>query len=158
MSKQPYQVGFLSSIYRGSKLNSGSVRLPRHHTRVQSVLPALEGKPRGEAVGASKNLLLLLLSCSGVCNSFTTLWNVAPRLLCPWDVPGKNAAVGCHSLLQGIFLTQGLNPQLLHSQADSSSSEPPGKPQSTLYLPPKLSVLRLELGHEDLFQTCFYQI
>ena len=30
------------------------------------------------------------------------------RLLCPWDFPGKNTGVGCHSLLQGIFLTQGL--------------------------------------------------
>ena len=37
-----------------------------------------------------------------------------PRLLCPWDFPGKNAAVGCHFLLQEIFPTQGLNPGLLH--------------------------------------------
>ena len=36
------------------------------------------------------------------------------RLLCPWDFPGRNAAVGCHFLLQGIFPTQGLNPRLLH--------------------------------------------
>ncbi|KAM7244171.1 hypothetical protein CapIbe_004779, partial [Capra ibex] len=34
------------------------------------------------------------------------------RLLCPWDSSGKNAGVGCHSLLQGIFPTQGLNPRL----------------------------------------------
>ena len=26
--------------------------------------------------------------------------------------PGKNTGVGCHALLQGIFLTQGLNPGL----------------------------------------------
>ena len=26
------------------------------------------------------------------------------RLLCPWDFPGKNTVVGCHFLLQGIFL------------------------------------------------------
>ena len=25
------------------------------------------------------------------------------------DCPGKNTGVGCHALLQGIFLTQGLN-------------------------------------------------
>ena len=31
------------------------------------------------------------------------------RLLCPWDSPGKNTGVGCHFLLQGIFLTQGSN-------------------------------------------------
>ena len=30
-------------------------------------------------------------------------------LLCPWVFPGKNTGVGCHFLLQGIFLTQGLN-------------------------------------------------
>ena len=40
---------------------------------------------------------------------------------CPWDFPGKNAGMGCHFLLQGIFPTQGLNPhlwRLLHWQAD----------------------------------------
>ena len=36
------------------------------------------------------------------------------RLLCPWNFPGKNTEVGCYSLLQGNFLTQGLNPGLLH--------------------------------------------
>ena len=36
------------------------------------------------------------------------------RLLCPWDFLGKNTTVGCHALLQGIFLTQGSNPGLLH--------------------------------------------
>ena len=36
------------------------------------------------------------------------------RPLCPWDSPGKNTGVGCHALLQGIFLTQGLNLGLLH--------------------------------------------
>ena len=36
------------------------------------------------------------------------------RLLCPWDSPGKNTGVGCHSLLQGIFPTQGPNLGLLH--------------------------------------------
>ena len=32
------------------------------------------------------------------------------RLLCPWNSLGKNIGVHCHSLLQGIFPTQGLNP------------------------------------------------
>ena len=35
-------------------------------------------------------------------------------LLCPWNSPGKNTGVGCHSLLQGIFLPQGWNLGLLH--------------------------------------------
>ena len=29
------------------------------------------------------------------------------RLLCLWDFPGKDTGVGYHSLLQGIFSTQG---------------------------------------------------
>ena len=41
------------------------------------------------------------------------------RLLCPWNSPGKNSGVCCHFLLQGIFLTQGSNPCLLHWQVDS---------------------------------------
>ena len=36
--------------------------------------------------------------------------NCNPRLLCPWNSPGKNIGVGCHPLLQEIFLTQGSNP------------------------------------------------
>ena len=32
------------------------------------------------------------------------------RLFRTWDSPGKNTGVGCHALLQGIFLTQGSNP------------------------------------------------
>ena len=44
------------------------------------------------------------------------------------SIPGKNTAVGCHFLLQGIFLTLRSNPRLLHWQADSLPSEPPGKP------------------------------
>ena len=47
-------------------------------------------------------------------NSFQSCGLKHARLLCPWDSPGKNIGVGCHFLLQGIFLTQGLNPGLPH--------------------------------------------
>ena len=36
------------------------------------------------------------------------------RVLCPWNSPGKNTGVDCHSLHQAIFLTQGSNLGLLH--------------------------------------------
>ena len=36
------------------------------------------------------------------------------RLLCSWDFSGQNTEVGCHSFLQGIFITQGSNPGFLH--------------------------------------------
>ena len=59
-----------------------------------------------------------------------------PRLLCPWDSPGKNTGVGCHALLQGIFLTQGLNQHLLcllNWQADSLPLALHGKPLLWVY-------------------------
>ena len=37
-----------------------------------------------------------------------------PASSVPGDSPSKNTGVGCHSLLQGIFPTQVLNPGLLH--------------------------------------------
>ena len=49
-----------------------------------------------------------VLSCA---QHFVTLWTT--RLLCPWDFQGKSTGVGCHFLLQGIFMTQGPNPCLL---------------------------------------------
>ena len=57
-----------------------------------------------------------------------TPWTAATRLLSPWDSPGKNTGVGCHTLLQGIFLTQGSNPCLLHLLHGQAGSLPPGKP------------------------------
>ena len=53
---------------------------------------------------------------------FATLRTLACQFLCPWDSPGKNNGMGCHFLLQGIFLTQGSNLhllRLLHWQVDS---------------------------------------
>ena len=48
-------------------------------------------------------------SCPTLCNPMDY-----SLLLCTRDSPGENAGVGCHSLLQGIFPTQGSNPGLLH--------------------------------------------
>ena len=42
------------------------------------------------------------------------LKELSSQLLSPWDFLGKNTGVGCHFLHQGIFLTLGLNPCLLH--------------------------------------------
>ena len=54
--------------------------------------------------------------CVCVCVSLSRvcLFVTPARLLCPWNSPGKNTGVDCHSLPQRIFPTQGLNPCLLH--------------------------------------------
>ena len=57
-----------------------------------------------------------------VVSDSATPWTVACQDLCPWDFPGRNTGEGCHSLLQGIFLTWGENTHLLcllHWQVDS---------------------------------------
>ena len=71
---------------------------------LQSVAAYRERRP----ISACVRVRLFLL-----CPLFPTLWTVAHWLLCLWDSPGKNAGVGCHLLLQGIFPTQGLNLCLL---------------------------------------------
>ena len=63
-----------------------------------------------------------LLSCSVMSDSLQPHGLSPIRVFCPWNFAGKNSAVGCHFLLQGIFPTQGSNPHLLHLlnwQADS---------------------------------------
>ena len=56
------------------------------------------------------------------------------RLLCPWNSPGKNHGVGSHSLLQGIFLTQGSNPRLLHCRQILYPLSHQGSPQPSPYV------------------------
>ena len=72
-------------------------------------------------------------ACSVASSVFdsATPWTVAPRVLCPWDSPGKNTGVRGHALLQGIFQTQGSNLcllSLLHWQVGSLSLVSPRKP------------------------------
>ncbi|XP_059738085.1 uncharacterized protein [Bos taurus] len=86
--------------------------LPRRCSVFQDGGPALlwghRVPPEPQPLSVCAQLLtrsVQLFVTPGLCN---------PRLLCPWDSPGKNTGVGCHSLLQRIFLTQGLNPGLPH--------------------------------------------
>ena len=68
-------------------------------------------------------------SCLTLCNPMVCS---RPGSSVPGDSPGKNAGVGCHALLLGIFLMQGSNLHLLyllHWQAGSLPVVPPGKQQ-----------------------------
>jgi len=55
--------------------------------------------------------------------------------------------VGCHFILQAIFPTQGLNPCLLHWQANSLPLAPPGKPS-------KIIIISLLLSRFSRAQLC----
>ena len=94
--------------------------------------PSVEGKvlatgPQGSSYMFLKYLFIFLIEryekkqvvithCCCCLVSFNSLqphglWPA--KLLCLWNSPGKNTGVGCHCLLQGIFMTQGSNPCLL---------------------------------------------
>ena len=73
-----------------------------------------------------KSVLSESESCSVVSNSLQPLW-----LHSPWNSPGQNTGVGSFSLLQGIFPTQGSNPDLPCCRQISLPAEPLGKPKNT---------------------------
>ena len=56
------------------------------------------------------------------------------RFLCPWDSLGKNTRVGCHFLLQGIFLTQKSNLGLLNCRQTLYRLSYKGSPFFAIYV------------------------
>ena len=50
--------------------------------------------------------------CSVMSNSLWPHGQQAIRLLYQWNFPGKNDGIGCHFLLEEIFLTRKSNPRL----------------------------------------------
>ena len=85
---------------------------------------------------------------------FVTLWTAAHRVplsmgFSRQDLPG----VGCHALLQGIFLTQGWNLHLLcllHWQAVSLPLAPPGKAGHCLQISKWQGKSRANIRHTSL--------
>ena len=79
----------------------------------------------GACVHAHAKLLQL---CLALCNPM----DCKPPGSSVHGSPGKNTGMGCHSLLQGIFPTQGWNLcllRLLHWQAGSLPLAPPEQPK-----------------------------
>ena len=124
------------SFHRSCPAALGTVAQHLSHCDLSSLLMEEVRPPDGQAC-------LFTISCVCVCmlshfshvQHFLTLWIIATRLLCPWDSPGKNTSVGCHTLLQGILPTLGSNLHflcLLYSQVGSLPLVPPEKPQLNL--------------------------
>jgi len=59
-------------------------------------------------------LFLFKIDCSAVSDSFAIPWTVACQAPLSMEFFRQEYWRVCHFLLQGIFLTQGLNPGLLH--------------------------------------------
>ena len=64
------------------------------------------------AIQSKDKVCVCMLSCFSHAWLFATLWTVACQAPLSMESPGKNTGVGCHALLQGIFLTEGLDPSL----------------------------------------------
>ena len=93
---------------------------------------------------ASKMLEIFYISFVLVCSVASIVFDslrsygLQPTmLLCPWDSPGKNTKVGCHFLLQGIFLTQGSNLHFLCLLNWQVGTLPLMLPSSAKEIPPQ---------------------
>ena len=96
------------SVFSEQMIGEWTLKCPECSTVIQHLLKIME-----------RITVLFYWKSESVRNSVmsNSLWHrgLEPtRLLCPWNSPGKNTGVGCHSLLQGIFLTQQLSPHTLH--------------------------------------------
>ena len=83
-----------------------------------------------------------------------TPWTIAHQAPLSMGFSRQEYRVGCHFLLQGIFPTQGSDPQLLcllHWQEGSLPLAPPGKP-SRLYVP-VYKLLLPETSRPHIWQT-----
>ena len=74
------------------------------------------------------------VSCPLVSDSATP-WTVARQAPLSMDSPGKHTGIGSHSLLQGIFLTQGLNLGLLHCRQVLYHLSHRGSPHVQIFCP-----------------------
>ena len=91
---------------------------PRDSGPFVDILTWLIGLTVPQAVEFSSSLLnmyVLLCLIAQCVWLFAIPWSVAHKApLAVGCSPGQNTGVGCQALLQGIFLTQGSNPGLLH--------------------------------------------
>ena len=95
-------------------------------------------------------LIYICISYLGVSNSLRRhgLW--PNRLLCPWNSLGKNSRVGRHSLLQGIFPTQGSNLDCMHYRQNFNRLSHQRSPMN-LYIYPYM----LYIIYRCIYINCF---
>ena len=89
-------------------------RLEENQDKILSQKPGVVGEVKEEMNGSNRwekpQHNPVSAKWKSLCH--VSLW--PHGLYSPWNSPGQNTGVGSHSLLQGIFPTQGLNPCLLH--------------------------------------------
>ena len=109
-------------VFRGYLASQPPALRPGHWDRERRNM----GKDRYEWV-------CVCVSRSVVSDPFVTLWTVDRQAPLSMGFSSKNTGVGCHSLLQGIFLTQGLNPSLLYCRQIPSCLSPQHLPKAATF-------------------------
>ena len=108
--------------------------------------------------GDGLSCILRMCACSGVSGSLQPHGLQPTRLLCPWNSPGKNTGMDCHSLLQGILPTQGTNPHLLYCRQILYYLSHQGSPNTYMFTsnPASLSGPYILLQMLPCFSSSFY--
>ena len=115
----PLSMGFSRQEYWSGLPFSSSRRSsqPRDRTQVSGIAGRFfTTKPPGKPLWGNRLVTVVACVCAKSLQSCLALCDPMdyspPGSSVHGDSPGKNAGVGCHALLQGIFVTQGLNPRL----------------------------------------------
>ena len=111
-----------------SQINSLETRIEKMQERFNKDLEEI--KKSQYIMNNAVKVKVKLLSCVQL---FATSWTVALQAPSPMGFPGKNTGVGCHFLLQGIFLTQGSNPGLPHCRQTLQPLSHQGMRSKTLW-------------------------
>ena len=114
LSKQSSKHGLGTSIYLGNDPGNTlwvwEQEARKGRTPIRSVLVIRLSQLGYKALGSLWEAHPVCVPrCSVVSSSLWPHGLKPTRLLCPWNFPGKNTGVASCSLLQGIFLTQGLS-------------------------------------------------
>ena len=105
--------------------------------------------------------LKVVLAFSGLyLLSHATPWAAVCQASLFMNSPGKKTGVGCHSLLQGIFPTQGSNPDLLHFRQILYHLSHQGSPFRIrdLIFTLQHSKIKCNIQFSIVHQSCFFLI
>ena len=89
----------------------GSIQVSLDGSAQRARSPAAPSPERVLSPHATVSLSLVTQSCPTLCDPVDCS---PPGSSVSGIPPGKNSGMGCHAVLQGIFLAQGWNPGLLH--------------------------------------------
>ena len=111
-----------SAWCRGGRVQCGEQGLGLSQLGNKTTLPRRTSPTCSIIISMAPSRTLWVCVCAQVLihvQLFATLWTIVHQAPLSMGFPRQNTGVGCHSLLQGIFLTQELSLESPALQADS---------------------------------------